>query len=119
MGPGGVPEQGGSEGAEGWEQSTEGRGPGRAKVGAQGKGDSPSFSAMSRPLVNDSPADLLGRSGTCGEMKGEAGPGEAEPNPGAPGARRPSREARGTGPRPEHAVITDADRAGFKDGVSV
>lgn len=60
MRSGGVPERGGSERAEGWEQSTEGGAPGRAKVGTQGKGDSPSFSAMSRTLVNDSPADLPG-----------------------------------------------------------
>lgn len=119
MGPGGVPERGGSEGAESWEQSTEGGAPGRAKVGTQRKGDSPSFSAMSRPLVNDSPADLLGQGGTCGEMNREAGPGGAEPSPCAPSPRRPSREAGRTGPWPEHDVITDADQAGFKDAVSV
>ena len=84
MGPGGVPERGGSKGAEGWEESTEGGVLGRAKVGAQGKGDSPSFSAMSRPLVNESPAALLGRGRTCGEMNGEAGPGEPSPAPVPP-----------------------------------
>lgn len=109
MGQGRVPQRGGSKGAETWEESTEGGAPDRAKVGALGKGDSPSFSAMSRPLVNDSPADLLGRGRTCGEINGEAGPGGAQPSPGAPSPRRPSREAGGTGPWPEHAVITDAD----------
>lgn len=47
-----------------------------------GKGDSPSFSAMSRPLVNDSPADLLGRGRTCGEVNGgRAGPSQSSPVP--------------------------------------
>lgn len=84
MGPGWVPERGGSEGTEGWEESTEGGAPDRAKVRAQGKGDSPSFSAMSRPLVNDSPADLLGRGRACGEMDREAGPRGAQPSPVPP-----------------------------------
>lgn len=118
MGPGGVPERGGSQGVEGWEESTEGGASGRAKAGAQEKGDSPSFSAMSQPLVNDSPADLLGRGRTCGERNGRQGLGSPA-QPSAPRPRRPSREAGGPGPWPEHAVITDADRAGFKDGVSV
>lgn len=82
---------------------------GRAKVGAQGKGDLPSFSAMSRALVNYSPADLLGRGRTCGEINGEAGPGGAQPGSSAPSPRRRSREAGGPGPWPEHAPITDTD----------
>lgn len=98
MVPGGVPERGGSKGAKGWEESIEGGAPGRAKVGAQGKGHSPSFSAMSQPLVNDSPADLLGRGGTCGERTGEAGPGGAQPSPSAPSPRHPSRRLEGLGP---------------------
>lgn len=109
----------GFQGAEGWGREHTGRGVSSAGAGAPGKGDSPSFSAMSRPLVNDPPADLLGRGGTCGEMRGEAGPGGARPSPCAPSPRRPSREAGGPGPRPEHTMITVADWAGFKDGVSV
>lgn len=93
--------------------------PDRGEVRARGKGDSPSFSAMSRPLVNDSPADLLGRGWTCGEMNREAGPGGAQPSPGAPSPRRLSREAGGTGCWPEHAMITNTVWSRFKDGVSV
>ena len=94
-----MPERGGSKGVEGWEDSTEGGEGHQAELRSPGQGDSPSFSAMSQPLVNDSPADLRGRGGTCGEMnKGEAGPGGAQPGPCAPSPRRPSREAEGLGP---------------------
>lgn len=116
VGPGGSAREG-AQRAEGWEDSTQGGEGRQAELRSQGQGDSPSFSAMSQPLVNNSRL-TSGVAGLWGDERGRQGawgaqPGALCPQSGAyPGRLR-------DWAWPSTHVITDTDWAGFKDGVRV